>query len=274
VGRDSGGGDSEGDVSVTDSRTESGGDSAGDGEAKNSDQAFTVPWYEARRGESIAPRFNIPDRFDSRYTIGFESESVAHYRTFCAVGASARREAEASALYASAAYLTEVSNALAKTARQLKAIEARVPSSLLDRLRDCRWEVSDAQLTLFGVYELTASSYEILCGRQVARGVADPALLESLVEAPAAYSTTGRQAFQHQQEQAIRNAARIAGSRNQSSGARSVGATDGGGAVGGSGASSSTASGRSLECDRSGVRGGRGSRGRCGSGAAAWSRCL
>jgi hypothetical protein len=99
--------------------------------------AFTVPWYEARRGESIAPRFNIPDHFDLRYPIGLEAESVAHYRTFCAGGASAGREAAANALYASAAYLTGVSNALAESARRLKAIEVRVPSSLLDRLRDC-----------------------------------------------------------------------------------------------------------------------------------------
>jgi hypothetical protein len=75
--------------------------------------------------------------------------------------------------------------------------------------------VSDAQLTLFGVYELTASRYEILCGRQGARGVADPALLESFIDATAAYSTTGREAFRRQQEQAICNAARIAGGRSR-----------------------------------------------------------
>jgi hypothetical protein len=97
----------------------------------------SVPWYEAPRGGSIAPSFNIPDRLDSRFPIGFEAESVAHYRKFCAGGASAGREAAANALYASAAYLTEVRNALAESARRLKAIEARVPSSLLDRFRDC-----------------------------------------------------------------------------------------------------------------------------------------
>jgi hypothetical protein len=136
----------------------------------------SVPWYEARRGEIIAPRFYIPDRFDSRYPIGFEAESVAHYRDFCTGGASAGREAEANALFTSAAYLTEVSNALGGTVRGLRAIGARIPSSLLEWLRDCRWEVSDAQLALFVFYELTASRYEILCGRQGARGVADPAL--------------------------------------------------------------------------------------------------
>jgi hypothetical protein len=68
--------------------------------------------------------------------------------------------------------------------------------------------------------ELTASRYEILCGRQGARGVADPALLESFIDAPAAYSTTGREAFMRQQEQAIRNAARIAGGRSRSGSSR------------------------------------------------------
>jgi hypothetical protein len=129
-----------------------------------------------RRGEIIAPRFKIPDWFDSRYPILCEAESFAHYRTFCTGGARAGREAKANAPYKSAAYLTEVSNPLGETVRGLRAIGDRIPSSLLEWLRDCRWEVSDAQLALFVFYELTASRYEILCGRQGARGVADPAL--------------------------------------------------------------------------------------------------
>jgi hypothetical protein len=48
------------------------------GEAATSDQAFTVAWYKARREEEIAPRFEIPDRFDSRYPIGFAAESIVH----------------------------------------------------------------------------------------------------------------------------------------------------------------------------------------------------
>jgi hypothetical protein len=119
-GGDSGPGGSSGDGG--------GGDSDLDGETENSDQAFTVPWYEARRGEEIAPRFEIPDRFDPRYPIGFAAESIAHYRTFCVGGASPGRESEAKALYMNAAYLTEVSNALAQTVRRFKALESRVPS--------------------------------------------------------------------------------------------------------------------------------------------------
>jgi hypothetical protein len=75
-----------------------------------------------------------------------------------------------------------------------------------------------------------------LCGRQGARGVANPALLESFIDAPAAYSTTGREAFRRQQEQAIRNAARVAGRRNRSGSSRTGGTTTSSGAGrGGSG---------------------------------------
>jgi hypothetical protein len=109
-----------------------------------------------------------------------------HYKTFCFGGASPGRESEANALYNSAAYLTEISNALDETVRTLKALESRVPAELLEQLRGCRWGVSDAQLALFGVYELTTSRYVILFGLQGAHGVADPALLESYVDAPAA----------------------------------------------------------------------------------------
>jgi hypothetical protein len=175
-----------------DSGRDSGGVSNLDVGAATSDQAFNVAWYEARRGEEIAPRFKIHERFDPRYPFGFAAESIVHYRTFCVGGASPGRESEANALSNSAAYLTEISNAIDNTVRTLRAIESRVPAVHLEQLRGCRLGVSDAQLALFGVYELTASRYEILCGLQGARGVADPALLESYVDAPTAYSTTGR----------------------------------------------------------------------------------
>jgi hypothetical protein len=122
---------------------------------------------------------------------------MAHYGTFCVGGASPGRESEANTLYTNAAYLTEVSNALAQGFRSFKALESRVPARLLERLRDCRWGASDAQLALFGVYELKASRYKILCGLQGARSVADPALLESFVDPQ---SVTGRQALRRQQE--------------------------------------------------------------------------
>jgi hypothetical protein len=67
-------------------RDSGGGVSDLDGEPASSDQAFTVDWYEARRGEEIAPRFEIPERFDPRYPIGFTVVSIVHYRTFCVGG--------------------------------------------------------------------------------------------------------------------------------------------------------------------------------------------
>jgi hypothetical protein len=80
------------------------GDSDGDTEA--ADHAFSARRYEARRGDDIPPRFDIPEKFDPRYPVGFEAESVAYNRTLYTAAASAGREAEANALYASAAYLT------------------------------------------------------------------------------------------------------------------------------------------------------------------------
>jgi hypothetical protein len=192
---------------------------------------------------------------------------VAHYRNFSTGAASAGLEAEANALYTGAAYLTAVNNSLAGAVGELRALEARVPTTLLQRLRICRLENSDAQLAVFGTYELIASRYEILCGRQGARGVADPALLESFVDAPATYSSTGREAFRLQQDQAIRNAARVAGRRSRGPG-KSGGATTGGG-TSGSGDNFGTpgASGNSRKRGRGGRGGGRGARGGAAGGA-------
>lgn len=51
----------------------------------------------------------------------------------------------------------------------------------------------DAQISSFGVYELTASKYEVLCGIQVSTTVSDPTLLGTFIYAPAAYRYTGKQ---------------------------------------------------------------------------------
>ena len=73
-----------------------------------------------------------------------------------------------------------------------------------------RWALSNAQLSTFGTHELSASLYELLCGLQGAHGVADPALLGTFLDAPAAYSSTGRQAFRRQFQKAIKSAAQTA----------------------------------------------------------------
>jgi hypothetical protein len=85
--------------------------------------------------------------------------------------------------------------------------------ALVEKLRPVRWAPSDAQLSTFGVYELTTSRHKLLCGLQGASGVADSALLGTFLHAPAAYSSEGRQAFRRKQQQAFRSAAQVAGRR-------------------------------------------------------------
>jgi hypothetical protein len=125
---------------------------------------------------------------------------VVHFQTFGSGQASADREGEAGAIYNSAAYTTGISNSLVQLGRRLESLEARLVGSpvFAEELRAVRWALSDAQLSTFVVYELTASRYEILCGLQGASGVADPALLGTFLDAPAAYSSAGRQAFRRQ----------------------------------------------------------------------------
>jgi hypothetical protein len=220
-------------------------------------QAFTPGWYEARRGRNIPPRFNIPQRFDPQYPVAFPAESVAHFQIFGSGNASVGREGEAGALYSSAAYLTEISNGLAYICGQLESVEAlvlRSPTVAIERLRQARRALSDAQLATFGTYELAASRYELLCGLQGASGVADPALLGTFLDAPAAYSSAGRQAFRRQQQQAIKSAAQVAGRRQAHPAASPPSGTS---AAGRGGASAHTpAGGRGRSRNRRSSRGG------------------
>jgi hypothetical protein len=71
-------------------------------------QAFSIAWYEARRGQLIPPRFDIPQCFDLQYSFAFQAESVATFRTFGSGNASFGWEAEATALFSSSVYLTEI----------------------------------------------------------------------------------------------------------------------------------------------------------------------
>lgn len=102
----------------------------------------------------------------------------------------------------------------------------RNPLVAIDQLRKAAAGISNAQLYPFGVYELFASRYELLCGQQGARTVADPTLLGTFLGAPAAYSSAGRQAYHQQQRQAIRTAAHTAG-RRQGGGSSGGSCTDG-----------------------------------------------
>jgi hypothetical protein len=86
------------------------------------------------------------------------------------VNASAGRAGEAAALYCSAAYLTEIANDLAGIGRELESIEALIPSTAADRLREARWALFNFHLAAFGTYELSASRYELLCGTRSQQG--------------------------------------------------------------------------------------------------------
>jgi hypothetical protein len=138
---------------------------------------------------------------------------VAHFQLFGSGNASAGREGGAAALYSSAAYLTGIATDLAGIGKEIECVEALVPTAAAERLLEARWALSDAQLSTFGTYGLAASRYELLCGLQGASGVADPALIGTFLDAPAAYSSAGRQAYKRQQQQAIKSAVQVAGRR-------------------------------------------------------------
>ena len=174
--------------------------------------AFTPAWYEKRRGNRIAPRFTIPERFDPIYPVGFQPEAIHHYDTF-GRGTSSGRATEASNLYSSAAYLTAANNSLTAIRQDLARIQRKLTGRKREALKEVIEEISDVNLVVFGTYELTATRYELLCGKQGAAGIADPELIESIIDPPAAYSSAGRQAFRQQQDQAVRFAAKRTGSR-------------------------------------------------------------
>lgn len=73
--------------------------------------------------------------------------------------------------------------------------------------------VSDVQVAKFGVYELAAFRYEVLYGLQGVTDVTNPDLLSTYIEPPAAFSSTGQQAFRRQQRQALRYAAQYVAMR-------------------------------------------------------------
>jgi hypothetical protein len=78
---------------------------------------------------------------------------VAHSRTFGSGNASFGTEAEATALFSSSAYLTEISNNLTWAGRDLESIEALIlssPSEAAERLLEVRWGISNVHVAAFG----------------------------------------------------------------------------------------------------------------------------
>jgi hypothetical protein len=142
---------------------------------------------------------------------------VAHLKLFVSGNASAGRSGEAVALYSSSAHLTEIANDLAGIGTDIESIEALIPSTAADRLREARWALSNVHFSTFGTSELAASRYELLCGLQGAAGVSEPAFLGTFLDAPAAYISAGRQAIRRQQQKALKSAAEVAGRRQVSS---------------------------------------------------------
>lgn len=177
--------------------------------------AFTRRWHLNNRGSDIASRFVIPARFAPFHPVGFQPETVVHYQTFCTGHVSVGREEESAGLYQTAAYTSIINNALNAALGEilsLGVLEA-IPNDLKRPFSEALTKISDSQIAAFGTYELAASRYEVLCGRQGATGVADPELLSAYIDPPAAYSAAGRQAFRRQQRQAIKSAAQRAGRR-------------------------------------------------------------
>lgn len=122
-----------------------------------------------------------PPRFNPLLPVGFKAETVEHYQTFCTGNASSGRAEEANNLYASAAYATVINNTLSEALRELMRLKiiSNLPDNIQGPAAETLNRFSDAQVAIFGSYELSASRYEVLCGRQGASGVADPDLLSA-----------------------------------------------------------------------------------------------
>ena len=124
------------------------------------------------------------------------------------------RQRTAANLYNTAAYTTVINNTLHEALGELYSLVEvfeGLPEDVRQQVSEALRNISDAQVAIFGTYELAASRYEVLCGKQGASGVADPDLLSAYIDPPPAYSAAGRQAFTHQRKWAIRQAASQAG---------------------------------------------------------------
>jgi hypothetical protein len=77
--------------------------------------------------------------------------------------------------------------------RRLEHLEALLVSSpaIAEELQSVRLALPDAHLSTCGVYELAILRYELLCGFQGARGVADPALIGTVLDDRAATVAQG-----------------------------------------------------------------------------------
>lgn len=106
-------------------------------------------------------------------------------------GTSEGRLAEARNRYCTASYLTIGGNGLEESQEELQGLRRRINPGARRKLDQILGDLSDLQLVVYGSYEITATRYDCISGRQGAHGVADPDLLETLADAPASCCVRG-----------------------------------------------------------------------------------
>lgn len=100
------------------------------------------------------------------------------------------RATESASLHVTAAYLSQVSNSLSKLVGEIFKLLPRVHSEAdRDAFRRVLVRVSDAQLTSFVAFDLSASLYKIIYDHQSVAAVADPTLLATYIDPPASFNT-------------------------------------------------------------------------------------
>lgn len=178
-------------------------------------QALTPRWYERRRGYYIESAFEIPKRLDPRFPVRFRPNDAEFFATFGVSRASDGRALEAEKLYNVAAYSAEANNSILAGLESVAAVaEKCTDDAVRTQLVEAVDHLATAQTQVYGLFEISASEYAVLCGKQGAPGVADPALLEAYLQPDAGLSAANRQARARQQSQTIRYAAQQAGRRS------------------------------------------------------------
>jgi hypothetical protein len=177
-------------------------------------QALTPRWYERRRGYYIESAFEIPKRLDPRFPVRFRPNDAEFFATFGVSRSSDGRALEAEKLYNVAAYSAEANNSILAGLESVAAVaEECTDDAVRVKLAEAVDHFATAQTQAYGLFEISASEYAVLCGKQGAPGVADPTLLEAYLQPDAGLSAANRQARARQQSQTIRYAAQQAGRR-------------------------------------------------------------
>lgn len=99
---------------------------------------------------------------------GSNPKPVEHFQKFSTGNSSVGREEEAANLYNAAAYATVIKNTLHEALDSLFAVEflESVSDDFKGQVGEALDKISYAQVAVYGIYELTASCYEVLGGYQ------------------------------------------------------------------------------------------------------------